>query len=45
MVRSGASVSLECKVNGNPGPVVEWSRTDGQILSSGNLKSTGNSLL
>ena len=26
MVRSGASVSLECKVNGNPGPVVEWTR-------------------
>ena len=26
MVRSGASVSLECKVNGNPRPSVEWSR-------------------
>ena len=26
MVRSGASVSLECKVNGNPRPVVEWTR-------------------
>ena len=26
VVRSGASVSLECKVNGNPRPLVEWSR-------------------
>ena len=39
MVRSGASVSLECKVNGNPGPVVEWSR-----VRAGDLASVKHSL-
>ena len=40
VVRSGASVSLECKVNGNPGPVVEWSRPG----EPGDLASVKHSL-
>ena len=28
-MRSGASVSLECKVNGNPRPSVTWTRLHG----------------
>ena len=44
-VVEGQKASLDCLTSGYPAPVVEWSRTDGQIMSSGNLKSTGNSLL
>lgn len=38
--RKGTIVSFECKANGNPSPVVQWSKKDG-ILSSGLQVQTG----
>ena len=41
----GQSTSLDCLTSGYPAPVVEWSRTDGQVLYNGKLTSTGASLV
>jgi len=41
----GQSTSLDCLTSGYPAPVVEWSRTDGQVLFNGQLTSTGASLV
>lgn len=38
--RKGGTVTFECRANGNPPPVVQWSKKDG-LLPSGNQIQTG----
>lgn len=43
-VRSGASVNLECRANGNPSPTVSWSREEVDPLTSQVKQRSLNSL-
>lgn len=42
-VEKGASVTVECEANGNPDPIIKWSKESGR-LPSGNQEEMGYSM-
>lgn len=44
-VVEGQNATLDCKTSGYPAPMVEWSRTDGQVMSNGKLIARGSPLV